>query len=574
MTRAWTPIISFILLLATPVASSKPKKKKPNYDKFIKNYVFVNDFTVKPERRSISDELFWRYKLKLPKPSFGIEYTIKDIKKELPQTIGDGRPYMHINYGRTEYLKGDYKKAKKIWLSNRARYGKTYDHHRRNDYFLGLVFLALANQYRKQGQKINDVEYKGAMSNATTFLAWAFLNKTELKDPEIDKVMPKQLYNLAAIYFRYRNYGAAYGAAAKGLEFLRKTGRSEYRPKFRRILAEAFIKNRDYLQAMQQFDQALRQDPNPIEAAAIFARVADIYYALNNFELAEELYDIAIRIDEEAERITPAQFVLRGESLFWLGKYSDAQKMFHYGLEIAMKKDVHKEMSPRMAAVARLRIADSYMALKKYRKAEVEYFKVLHNHRGSREATFAKIRHACLGLPYFKGNNIKHARNLLESLKNAAIPYEATELAWACQVGSYAKHERTKAMVERVKEFAKKFPKSRFLKSLIEPVLDVKISQLEEYFSQGKIYEALSYFEKTRHILFKTVEPKMQRRIFNSYLDTNQTKKAIEFWKAHNQSKDTDLKLIRRAAASAEMYHLTEKQIWKTRNKTYAKKIS
>ena len=67
----------------------------------------------------------------------------------------------------------------------------------------------------------------------------------------------------------------AFGAAETGLNFLRKTGRKEYRPVFHRMAAEAHIKNRSYLDAARELDTAIRQDPEPTEAAAAFARVGD-----------------------------------------------------------------------------------------------------------------------------------------------------------------------------------------------------------------------------------------------------------------------------------------------------------
>ena len=154
-----------------------------------------------------------------------------------------------------------------------------------------------------------------------------------------------------SIYFRYERWAPAYGALQDALNFLRETGRKERRASFRRMQSELFIKNRDYLNAAQELDLALRQDPNPDTAGLIFARLGDIYFDLNNFELAEDMYALAIRIDKERKNIRPWQYILRGESLFWLGKFTLAQKMMNYGLATAAMTSVTETLSNDMQAL-------------------------------------------------------------------------------------------------------------------------------------------------------------------------------------------------------------------------------
>ena len=105
-------------------------------------------------------------------------------------------------------------------------------------------------------------------------------------------------------------FGGAFGAATDGLEFLSRAGRSDYRGKLRRILAEMSLINQDYLSAVQEFDAIIRQDADRNVAGEIFSRVADIYFNLNNFELAEDIYALANRIDHLSNRIKPYQFIL------------------------------------------------------------------------------------------------------------------------------------------------------------------------------------------------------------------------------------------------------------------------
>ena len=118
----------------------------------------------------------------------------------------------------------------------------------------------------------------------------------------------------------------------KLIRYQQQIGSSRNQNTLRRIIAEVFIDAQEYLDAIRQYDMAIRQSENPIDAANMFARAGDIYYSLNNFDLAEDMYRLAIRISQRKDTLNPAQYILRGESLFWMGKFKDAQLMFNYGI--------------------------------------------------------------------------------------------------------------------------------------------------------------------------------------------------------------------------------------------------
>lgn len=547
------------------------RKESPNFDSIVKNYLFVNDFSQKPDTRQISDQLFWKYPIKLNTVYFPIHMEVQDSNKELPAITGDGDAIYYMNYGRTEFHKGNYEKAKNLWLTCRQKFGKSYPHHRRNDYHIALAFMMIAKKNLDAGMKFDDAKVRGNLANAATFLSWALVVKADTQDEVIEEISPKQFYNLAAIYYRYARFAGAYGAAERGLDFLAKVGRKDFRPDLRRILAESHITNRTYLEAVKQLDTAIRQDPDPKQAAAMFSRVGDIYFDLNNYELAEYAYDLANRVDRDVSQVNPSQFILRGEALFWMGRFDEAQKNFNYALERAADKAVISNLPADYAAKAHLRIADSYLAQNKYDAAKLEYFRVSNEYRGTLESEIAKIRSACLELPHFDGNNVEHARKLLSELKSREnLPYEANELSWACEVASYSQRERTAAMVSRVQEFYNRYPESRFLASLVEPVREVKASHLDQLFSEKKTYSAISYFEKTRDLLFKDLNPPRKARLFEAYVDTFHSDKAAEFWPDYNRSvPDSDLKKLRSATFHAEIAAISRQKKWQEANQKF-----
>lgn len=575
--RRFFPALPILLALATAkpkteIARDEDPLHHKSFKEIIAGYTFVGDFSEKPLERTVSDELFWRYPLKMQPVTFPLEPNFTDPVKELPALAGTGMVYQHINMGRVLYLEGKIEDAKKVWLSARARFGTSYPHHRYTDYLIGYAFLRIAEDTRKaKNLPLDDHDYRSTLANAATFLSWAFIVKKDEPYPLVETFAPKGLYNLTAIYYQVGRFAGAFGAAQEGLDFLRKFGRKEYRTEFHRVVAEGHIKNRSYLEAVQQLDLAIRQDPNPKSAAAMFARVGDIYFNLNNYELAEDAYALANRIDTEQKAINPNQFILRGESLFWLGKFSEAQKMLFYGLNGYRVATSASTPADGVLAFGQLRIADAYVARKEFEKAKLEYFRVSTDFRGSEAAKIAKIRSACLELPFYEGKNIEHARKLLEEVQTTDLTIEPKELAWACQVNSYTERERTKEMVERVRSFAERFPESRFLKSMAEPVRSVQANRIEEYFTAGDIYGALSFYEANKKNLFPKVSDALSRQLFVAYVDALRSEGAIPFWTAYQGTLDTDLKMLRMITMMAEVVDRSKNKVWDQKQKALIK---
>lgn len=584
--RRLLPVVALPLAGGLLLGAGKPKKAPPeprplheeSAEQIIQRYSFVGDFEQKEAEREVSDELFWRYPLPVPKIDFPMVPFIKDPKREMPATKGEGRPIDHLNRGRILFLEGKTLEAKSTFLSARARYGREYAYHRRNDYFIGYSFMGLATKDMKErGVPYFDSAVKSVFSNAATFLSWAFIMKADEADPVVDYATPKGLYNLAAIYWEYDRFAGAFGAAEKGLNFLRKTGRSEYRSQFHRIEAESYIKNRTYLEAVRELDATIRQDHQDLaQASAAFARVGDIYFDLNNYDLAEDAYALGAKLDEDMQQINPAQLVLRGESLFWLGKFSEAQKILHFALEGSLYRKSTSALPPEYAAFAALRIADAYLARKDFEKAKLEYYKVGHEYRSSPAGRLAKIREACLELPFYQGKNVKHARELLEEAKTGVeIPVVAQELAWSCQVASYTERERTPEMLDRVRAFAGNYPESRFLKSFVEPVRTFQAAKIDPYFEKGDGYRAMSFFEKNRKNLFPKVSPELAEKLFIAYVDAYRPEAAKEFFDvAHKNAANTDLQALREAVVVAELVDKKGGKEWEKRNAKLAQDLN
>lgn len=561
-------VLSFILSLGFGEALSKDFKKtkvsakappkKPSAEDVVKNFTFIGDFDQKDETRNNSQEIFWRYPYSLPKVGFEVqlERSKEKLKEYFPITVGEGRAVEHLNKGRNLFLDDNYEDARQTWLSGRARFGKNYPFHRRNDYFIASAFVYKSYEnWLKAGKKYDAPGLRQDFVNGNTFLSAAFDKKKDIPDELLDKVAPNAYYNQAAILYNYDRFAGVVGAANNGLDFLRKTGRTEHRRDFHRMLAEVSIKGQDYLEAVRSIDMTLRQDHDPATAGSLFARVADIYFALNNFELAEEVYDAANLIDTEFRQIKPSQYVLRGEALFWTGKFEEARKNFQYAINSQSLPRSQEVLDEKMSALASLRTADTYLAEKNLEKAKIAYFSHSQEFRGSPTEVFAKLRLACLELPAYKGKNIGHAREILAELKDQLdkIPPVAQELAWTCEMASYAQHERNAEMVDRVRKFASLYPESELLKSLVEPLRDVQSLAIDPYFKKGDLYGAVLFYEKTKASLYPKVSDDLAKNLFVAYVDTHQSEKSTPFLKTYEESKPDKLGQLRLAVAYSEL---------------------
>jgi hypothetical protein len=130
-------------------------------------------------------------------------------------------------------------------------------------------------------------------------------------------------------------------------------------------------------------------------------------------------------------------------------------------------------------------------------------------------------------------------------------------------------------MVERVREFYNRYPESRFLASLVEPVREVKADHIDKLFEQNQVYSAISYFEKTRDLLYKDLNDERKKRLFVAYIDTYQADKAAEFWPEYKKlTADDDLKKLRSAVFLAEIAAAKPSPAWTNANRSFALELA
>jgi tetratricopeptide (TPR) repeat protein len=548
-----------------PPPNKKGALTKGSFQEILDRYLFIGDFTEKSDTRSNSEEVFWRYPFKLAPKSFSFDLKKEPMDAMAFQIKGDGRLAEHLAKGRVEYLNGKYNDAHLTWLAARQLFPDDAKMNRRLEFFLGLASAqSLREHLEKNKDEIQSKEARQLINRVSYFLAAAFILRRDTIDPEIEKFAPWGLYNLSVAYYDLGRWAQVVGSAQEGLQALLKAGAKQYRPQFRQMLAEMWIKNDDLLSAIQELDTAIRQDPVPEEAIKLFNRAGDIYYGLNNFELADEVYQMASRIDELQRQLSPTHAVLRAESKFWLGHIGDARNLLLTAVDVAMKSERDWLIESSVLPWINLRIADTWLAeLVKAKKEQysdllektrLAYFRVEQNYPKTEAAQIAMVRGACMDLPSYQGKNVDHARATLENVMDEeSVPESLMELVNACYTASFSDRERTPEMVEKVKEFSAKYPNSKFLNAMIPAVQEVQAKNIEPYFEKNFLFSATEFFEKKRQVLFAKVSDDLAKKLFTAYVDTNRSQQAQEFWPAVSQSKRTDLDMLRHLTFLAEI---------------------
>jgi tetratricopeptide (TPR) repeat protein len=535
--------------------------KRASFREILDNYVFIADFNLKSPERPISKEVFWKYPFKLPPVKFDLDLSTNDLRKLVFQVRGSGRTTAMFNDGRAAFLANDFSKATAIWLEGRKLIADDAASTKIIDFFLGVNALA-SYQHKKNDKTLETTqqEFDGLFKQVAYFFASAFISRRDVQDERIDPYSAWALYNIAVVYHHFDRMPSVFGAASEGLSALLKSGKNINRSKLRQLLAEAHLKNQDLLSAIQELDTALRQDPDPSQASRIFNRAGDIYYDLNNYELAEDMYLMASAIDRERQVYSAAQAVLRGETAFWLGKFEESGNLFKYALDVALRSaDDEWLRESQTLPWINLRIADAFLARALvakskirddlFAKANLAYFRTQTDYPKSEASKIAEIRRACLELPTYEGNNIKHAREVLVSAKQRPDVVEPLmELVWACHAKSFSDRDKSQTMVDTIKEFSEKYPQSKHLADMLEPVRDVQASRINEYFAKEQWESAIQFFEQRRSSLFPKVSDELARNLWIAYVSTSRSDSAREFWRPSLMKPVSDQDWLRIAA--------------------------
>ncbi len=537
-------VLVLVCVFLISADSVNPEKKEQNYTqeqveenfhKVIDNYYFISDFRLKPSTRPPLNHYFWYYPIKIEDVSFELE-NVRWNPTLFPVTEGEGLIYQHLNKARVFYLDKKFERARNVLLSAKARAESDFKYLKRINYFIALTFLAEVPSYEavdtfgdeeKTAEKERIV--KKYYANAANFMVNAF--HTESDDPLLQKNRIKALYNISVINFKFKSYMYAYKFLNIGLDLLAKEGSTDHYIDLLRLQAYLLQKSGSFFDAIKVYDLALRQDfITKKDASLILTQAANIYFDLNNYELAEDLYEKASLVDLSS--FTPRTYALRAESLFWMNELDKSLKMFEESKSSKNFKRISEKnyLDKDTEEFISLRIADIYLAKKDNKKATLEYYKLKHADKDSYFGKIAQVRETCLDFNSMDLKNINHSREMFENYYNSATDSNLKELALSCLTMSY---KDTDKMVEKVREFVAIYPESDYLDSMKVPLIKKQASIINQYFNEKKYQQAIKFFENNRSTLFKHIEEPIKVKLFAAYVDTYSYDKAEEFYDSY-----------------------------------------
>lgn len=529
-----------------------------SFDEIMQNYTIVPDFSIKETTRPIGNYTFWSYPFKIPPWAPKLAYSVENIEEELPKTIGVGRAVEHLNKGRILYLQGKYKQARDTWLSARARYGGNNPKWlRRCLYFIGLGLLKMAEELGDPrnlddaGINLRETHY----GNAALFLSEAFVLRKTPEDTSIDKYKTKVLSQLSNIYYVFKRYSSAFASAQEGLDQVRITGITKYRAPLLKMMAESMIRNRSYYEAVDYLDTLIRTTLDRSIAAESFSRMGDIYFDLNNYELAEAMYGLSLAVDRQKAVLSPWQSILRGESLFWMKRHEESIKMLRLGIEASRNANSIATLPGEAIAFAKLRQSDNYLVAAKVDPLQLysniknnqevlvklgrEYYSVEHEHPTTQAAEIASLRRYCIEDLSYQKNNIRHARIYLKKIKNSISPENAKEFAHACYVKSFSARSFQQGVIKEIQDFFKKYPYSKYLTWMTKSLIRNRRMQLDDYINKNKLAEAIIFHKRYKNQLFEELTSSQNLGLFKASVSLERASEAHPYW---NKEKEQILK--------------------------------
>jgi hypothetical protein len=103
-------------------------------------------------------------------------------------------------------------------------------------------------------------------------------------------------------------------------------------------------------------------------------------------------------------------------------------------------------------------------------------------------------------------------------------------------------------MVAKVRQFAERYPRSRYLDAMLPPVRTVQATKINDYFSKQDWASATDFFEQKRAALFQSIPNDVAANLWTAYVATGKSANALQFWPAKSRDIKSDVEALRQAA--------------------------
>lgn len=460
----------------------------------LKRYVFYGDFSEKEIRPAKKYPYF--FKLDTVFSPLDVKFV---VFPKLKHTAGHGPAIQALNNGISIFRMNKYQ----LVIQRLTEFVK---HHEKTDIRWKIDFLIGMAYYNMGLANLKDLTFthiKRNKKNHDDVMMGLSYIYTSLNTKYDHNLAFFAFYNLILGLYSEGHHELCYRFADR---VLREFKMSQFHFPIALIKADLLVANKDFRLAVEELDKAIRFYGKIPGVAQAFYRVAEIYFFLNNYLLADEVFKMAMLIDPQFIKTQPILIWDIAESKFWMG--DDAGAIPYYML---LKENFLHTVQGKHAL---MRLGDSYLNMDKMDKAEYWYQRSNLLHGGQLTGKISK-----LVLSYIKFVRKKKLKNLSQVEDTEMQEYlkflqdleaGAPRQSFLGEIAGYyhlqirkRRFGLSQKIIDDAKDFILKYPTSQFNPSLRPDFITFLRKNFDTYYQQKKYGLALSYYEKNYETLYK-----------------------------------------------------------------------
>ena len=521
----------FIFILTLICSPNLWGKKYKNKKDVLDNYIFIGDFSEQEPRPNKKYAHYFK-----PPPVYSPLFLKFTPYPRISHSKGEGRDNQMLNRAILLNNQGEFERAIETLLKYTEERGQgpiTWKY----QFLIGVANFnwGLGDNYHLPYYQFIE-QHPDGHHKVMVGLSYAYSSLVDHYEHQLAIIA---FYNLIIGLYSEGHYELCYNSVDR---LLREFEHTEYHYYFSIIKADLLARNKDFRQAVQVLDHAIRFFGDQGNVAQAFFRVAEIYFYLHSYMLANDVVDMALVIDPNFIYDKPELLWNVAEFKFWQGHYVEARKYY-----LALQKDYINHFYGRYALI---RLGDLEFELKNEKQARYWYNQSVFLHN---EHTTGKISKLMLTyIRFLRKPSLKKLSPVdVKLLKDHRAELQAIEddpdrhpffrelAAYYILLSQIKEGPIDSNLTKKMKRFIHVYPESQFNTSFRPYFLRVLHEKFEQLYDLGDYKLALSYYEMNYDNLYKTLkDPNMALKVadtyrtFQMYKQANKNLKNALKWKA------------------------------------------
>ena len=366
---------------------------------------------------------------------------------------------------------------------------------------------------------------------------------SSIKENPNHQTAPIVYYNLTLGLYLDNHYTMSYNLCNQVLKTLSD---SKYHFYISFLKSELLFFNKDFRQSVEEFDRTIRLYGREKLTAQAFYRVAEIYYILNNYILADDVFKMAMLIDKNFIWDKPTLIWNIAESKFWIGENKKAEKYYHY-----LQKH---HMNTRVGKFALMRMGDIAFELGQIKKAKYwyHYSSLMHGDQLSGKASKLMLTY----INFLRKDNLRNLNSVdkkalslyQKELEEIAVnpelsPFFQELAAYYYLITMLKTEELNLTHVNKMEDFIDKYPMSQFNTYFRPYFTDYYRKYIYTYYEQKAYSKMIYYYEQNFQSIYKNYnDPEMYLKLAEAYRFNKRYGLA---WKSLQKTQNIDTKHLK-----------------------------